>query len=164
MIVRSLFEHCGEIWAPLEYIAANKFEPIQKQAVKRITNKQSSFLNEGEYCNALKKLDLLPMTLFLGLKKLKLFHKTWNNNIPVKFPEYIIKARNRRHPNGMLKVETNNLSKDINAFSRSCFPSTIPYWNDLPVPIRQITCTLKFAHAVKEYMWQSIIVPSDEFA
>ena len=163
MIVRSLFEHCGEIWAPLEYIAANKFEPIQKQAVKWITNKQSSFLNESEYCNALKKLDL-PMTLFFGLKKLKLFHKTWNNNIPVKFSEYIIKARNRRHPNGMLKVETNNLSKDINAFSRSFFPSTIPYWNDLPVHIRQITCTVKFALAVKEHVWQSIIVPSDEFA
>ena len=144
------------------YIAANKFEPIKKQAVKWITNKQSGFLNESEYCNTLKKLDLLPMTLFFGLKKLKLFHKSWNNNIPVNFPEYIIKARNRRHPNGMLKVETNNRSKDINAFSRSFFPSTIPYWNDLPVHIRQITCTLKFAHAVKEHMWQSIIMPSDE--
>ena len=29
MIVRSLFEHCGELWAPVEYVAANKFEPIQ---------------------------------------------------------------------------------------------------------------------------------------
>ena len=121
MIVRSLFEHGGELWAPLEYIAANKFEPIQKQAVKWITNKQSGLLNESEYCNTLKKLDLLPMTLFFGLKKLKLFHKSWNNNIPVKFPGYIIKVRNRRHPNGMLKVKTNNRSKDINAFSRSFF-------------------------------------------
>ena len=122
MIVRSLFEHCGEIWAPLKYITANKFEPIQKQAVKWITNKQSSFLNESEYCNTLKKHDLLPMTLFFGRKKLKLFHKTWNNNIPVKFPEYIIKTRNRRHANGMLKIETNNMSKNINkAFSPSFF-------------------------------------------
>ena len=33
MTVRSLFEHCGELWAPVDYVAANKFEPIQKQAV-----------------------------------------------------------------------------------------------------------------------------------
>ena len=45
MIVRSLFEHCGELWAPVEFVAANKFEPIQKRAVKWITNKLSSFLN-----------------------------------------------------------------------------------------------------------------------
>ena len=57
MIVRSLFEHCGELWAPVEYVAANKFEPIQKRAVKWITSKQSSFLNESDYYNTLKKLD-----------------------------------------------------------------------------------------------------------
>ena len=33
MTVRSLFEQCGELWAPVDYVAANKFEPIQKQAV-----------------------------------------------------------------------------------------------------------------------------------
>ena len=89
MIVRSLFEHCGELWAPIGYVAANKFEPIQKRAVKWIINKQTSFLNESDYHNTLKNLDLLPMSLFFGLKKLKLFHKIWNNIIPVTIPEYI---------------------------------------------------------------------------
>ena len=116
MIVRSLFEHCGELWAPVEYVAANKFEPIQKQAVKWITNKQSSFLNESDYHNTLKKLNLLPMSLFFGLKKLKLFHKSLNNIIPVSFPKYITMTHNRRHLNGMLIVETNNKSKDVNVF------------------------------------------------
>ena len=32
--VRSLFEHCGEIWGPNVVTAINKFEPIQKRAVK----------------------------------------------------------------------------------------------------------------------------------
>ena len=164
MIVRSLFEHCGELWAPVEYVAANKFEPIQKQAVKWITNKQSSFLNESDYHNTLKKLNLLPMSLFFGLKKLKLFHKSLNNIIPVSFPKYITMAHNRRHPNGMLKVETNNKSKDVNVFSRSFFPSTTPLWNEIPIHIRQITCTLKFVQSVKEHMWQSIIIPTDELA
>ena len=68
MIVRSRFEHCGELWAPVEYVAANKFEPIQKRAVKWIINKQSSFLNESDYHNTLQKLDLLPMRLFFVLK------------------------------------------------------------------------------------------------
>ena len=164
MIVRSLFEHCGELWAPVEYVAANKFEPIQKQAVKWITNKQSSFLNESDYHNTLKKLNLLPMSLFFGLKKLRLFHKSLNNIIPISFPKYITMAHNRRHPNGMLKVETNNKSKDVNVFSRSFFPSTTPLWNEIPIHIRQITCTLKFVQSVKEHMWQSIIIPTDELA
>ena len=30
-IVRSLFEHCGEIWAPNAVVAEQKFEPIQKK-------------------------------------------------------------------------------------------------------------------------------------
>ena len=116
---------------------------------KWIANKQSSFLNKNDYHNTLKKLNLLPKTLFFRFKKLKLFHKTWNNIIPVTFPKYITIAHNRRHPNGILKVETNNKSKDVNAFSRSFFPSTIPLWNDLPIHIRQITCTLKFVQSVK---------------
>ena len=33
-LVRSLFKHCGEIWGPNPIIAKNKFEPLQKQAVK----------------------------------------------------------------------------------------------------------------------------------
>ena len=164
MIVRSLFEHCSELWAPIGYVAANKFEPIQKRAVKWIINKQTSFLNESDYHNTLKKLDLLPMSLFFGLKKLKLFHKIWNNIIPVTIPEYITLASNRRHPNGMLKVETNNKNKDVNAFSRSFFPSTLPNWNDLPGHIRQITCTLKFAQSVKDHMWQSVVIITDELA
>ena len=164
MIVRSLFEHCGELWAPIGYVAANKFEPIQKRAVKWIINKQTSFLNESDYHNTLKKLDLLPMSLFFGLKKLKLFHKIWNNIIPVTIPEYITLASNRCHPSGMLKVETNNKNKDVNAFSRSFFPSTLPYWNDLPGHIRQITCTLKFAQSVKDHMWQSVVIITDELA
>ena len=66
------------------------------------------------------------MRLFFVLKKLKLFYKTWNNMIPVTFPKYITVARNRRHPNGMLKVETkNNKSKDVNAFSQNFF--RLPY-------------------------------------
>ena len=53
------------------------------------------------------------MSLFFGLKKLKLFHKIWNNIIPVTIPEYFTLASNRRHSNGMLKVETNNRNKDV---------------------------------------------------
>ena len=35
-IVRSLFEHCGEIWGPNVVTTIDKFEPIQKIAVKWI--------------------------------------------------------------------------------------------------------------------------------
>ena len=35
-LVRSLFKHSGEIWGPNPVIAKNKFEPLQKRAVKWI--------------------------------------------------------------------------------------------------------------------------------
>ena len=35
-LVRNLFEHSGEIWGPNPVIAKNKFEPLQKRAVKWI--------------------------------------------------------------------------------------------------------------------------------
>ena len=57
-LVKSLFEHCGEIWAPNAVVAQNKFEPIQKRAVKWILGELNLKYNENEYISKLKLLDL----------------------------------------------------------------------------------------------------------
>ena len=48
-LVRSLFEHCGEIWAPNYVVAEKMFEPIQKRAVKWIYSDLSKKYSPEEY-------------------------------------------------------------------------------------------------------------------
>ena len=36
-IIRSLFEHCSSIWAPIHEATANKFEPLQKRCIKALS-------------------------------------------------------------------------------------------------------------------------------
>ena len=60
-LVRSLFEHCGEIWGPNAVVAQNQFEPIQKRAAKWILSESNRRYNEAEYMNKLKALNLLPI-------------------------------------------------------------------------------------------------------
>ena len=60
-LVRSLFEHCGEIWGLNAVVAQNQFEPIQKRAVKWILSESTRRYNEAEYMNKLKALNLLPI-------------------------------------------------------------------------------------------------------
>ena len=57
-LVKSLFEHCGEIWARNAVVAQNKFEPIQKRAVKWILDEINLKYKENKCINKLKVLDL----------------------------------------------------------------------------------------------------------
>ena len=59
VIVRSLFEHCGEIRGPNLVTIINKFEPIQKKAVKWILAEGNKKYSEQEYHSKLHKLELL---------------------------------------------------------------------------------------------------------
>ena len=88
-LVRSLFEHCGEIWGPNAVVAYKKFEPIQKRAVKWIVCETNNNYNEYDYVTRLKQLDLLPMQHFYQFKKLKLFHKVLAGSLTISKPEYI---------------------------------------------------------------------------
>ena len=64
-LVRSLFEHCGEIWGPNAVVTQNQFEPIQKRAVKWILCESSRRYSEAEYMNNFKSSWLITYsTLF----------------------------------------------------------------------------------------------------
>ena len=88
-IVRSLFEHCGEIWGPNVATAINKFEPIQKRAIKWILAEGNKNYSEQEYHSKLHKLELLPLPYFFAVKKLKLFHSIVNETSCIRMPAYI---------------------------------------------------------------------------
>ena len=95
-IVKSLFEHCGEIWGPNVVTTINKFEPIQKKAVKWILAEGNKKYSEQEYHSKLHKLELLPLHYFFAVKKLKLFHNIVNETSFITMPAYLIKKRSSR--------------------------------------------------------------------
>ena len=60
-LVRSLFEHCSPIWRPMKSTQVDKFEKIQKRAVKWIFNESYCRYSERGYFDKLKFLNILPM-------------------------------------------------------------------------------------------------------
>ena len=123
-LVKSLFEHCGEIWAPNAVVAQNKFEPIQKRAVKWILGELNLKYNENEYISKLKLLDLLPPSIFFQLKKLKLFHRIRNGTIVINMPSYVIQyrlAHSSSNNINKLAVSTNLTQPIIRPFGNSFF-------------------------------------------
>ena len=73
--IRTLRRNLGPKCSPN---AINKFEPIQKRAVKWILAEGKEKYSEQEYHSKLHKLELLPLLYFFAVKKLKLFHNIVN--------------------------------------------------------------------------------------
>ena len=75
--------------------AVNKFEPIQKKAVKWILAEGNKKYSEQEYHSKLHKLELLLLPYFFAVKKLKLFHRIVlvNETSCIGMPTYIIDKR-----------------------------------------------------------------------
>ena len=94
--MRSLFEHCGEIWGPNPVIAKNKFEPLQKRAVKWILGEMNKKYNDQEYHKKLYKLDLLTVHDFFVVKKLKLFRSIIYGISSIAMPDYVIPKQDSR--------------------------------------------------------------------
>ena len=95
-LVRSIFEHCGEIWGPNAVTAKNKFEPLQKRAVKWILGETNKSYNDNEYYSKLYDLKLLPLQDFFVVKKLKLFHSIVNGTSLIEIPDYVIHKASSR--------------------------------------------------------------------
>ena len=157
-LVRSLFEHCGEIWAPNTIVADQNFEPIQKKGIKWILNERHKKYAKTEYIKKLYKLDLLPMYNFFSLKKLKLFHRVMQNDVNLNFPSYVTEHRTSRSSSRhKLAVDTDNCQPLLRPLGHSFFPSSIELWNSIPHNIRSLTCNTEFSLKFREYMWQDIL-------
>ena len=74
-IVRSLFEHCVQIWRPTSDSGILKLERIQKRAVKWILSEVEHSYNDVEYFARLKNLELLPFKYKFIFSDLLLFHE-----------------------------------------------------------------------------------------
>ena len=158
-LVRSLFEHCGEIWGRNVVTAVNKFEPIQKKAVKWILAEGNKKYSEQEYHSKLHKLELLPLPYFFAVKKLRLFHRIVNETSCIGMPTYIIDKRSSRTADNRY---TYAISPDtklpiIRPYGSSFFPSSIELWNSLPFDVKRISQHYEYLTKLKLYFWSKII-------
>ena len=121
-LVRSLFEHCGEIWAPNTAVADQNFEPTQIKTIKWILNERHEEYTKTEYIKKLHMLYLLPMYNFFSLKKLKLFHRVMQNEVNLNFPSYVTEHRvSRSSSRHKLAVDTDNCQPLLRTLGRSFF-------------------------------------------
>ena len=61
ILVRSIFEHCCQIWSPQNVATIDMFEKLQKRAIKWILREQYESYNNLVFLNKQQDLDILPM-------------------------------------------------------------------------------------------------------
>ena len=88
-MVRSLFEHCAEIWRPSTKVALDKFEALQKHAVKWIFMEDYEKYTPEIYQQKLQELGLLSIESRFKYFDLKLFFRIINSEVCIKLPEYL---------------------------------------------------------------------------
>ena len=152
--MRSLLEHCGEIWGPNPVIAMNKFEPLQKRAVKWILGEMNKKNNDQEYHKKLYKLDL-TMHDFFVVKKLKLFRSIIYGISSIAMP----KQDSRTIDNRLNFAISFDIKQPIiMTFGSSYFPSSIELWNALPYNINSLTNSNEILVELKNHIWQQISI------
>ena len=65
-LVRSNFEHCSTIWRPVNIVDIQKFEALQKRAIKWINCEEGYSYTDELYAIRCKQADILPLQLHLS--------------------------------------------------------------------------------------------------
>ena len=159
-IVRSLFEHCGEILAPNAVVAEKNLSQSKKNAVKWILNELNVNYIQKDYMKRLYKLDLLPMHQYFSLKKLKVFDRIFYSILDIDMPQYISTHRpTRTNDNANRIVVSNDVRQPIiRPFGCNFFSSSIQIWNILPSEITSLSGTNEFIVATRAFYWDNILI------
>ena len=89
-MVRSHFEHYTIIWSPKRHSQYEKFEQLQKRAIKWILKQEyCSYSDIAIYNSKYKQTNLLPISKHFELNDLLLFHKILYEYIDIQLPHYI---------------------------------------------------------------------------
>ena len=117
-IVRSLFEHCCQIWAPQDAKSINNFDLLQRRAVKWILKESFESYSEQVFLKKQRDLDLLPMKFKFIYSDLILFYKIVYNKVKIKLPQYVTLIE----PHNVLCVTRNNeaISKSNDKLKFKC--------------------------------------------
>ena len=88
------------------------------------------------------QVKILPLAKRFIFNDIILFHKIFNNLMPVQMPDYLSLF------SGITRLRCSN------ALNRSFFYRTHMYWNSLPLEIREIRSHEIFKREVKDYLWK----------
>ena len=163
-VVRSLFEHCVQIWRPTSDSGILRLERIQKRAVKWVLSEVEHSYNDVEYLARLKNLELLPLKYKFIFSDLLLFHEIFYKNTCIELPGCYTKfsGEERRRLRSVINppdyfggsTQTLNLQKPRESkncelslkctlnntnvkYKSSFFFRTVQEWNRIPPEIRK---------------------------
>ncbi len=141
-----------------------KFERLQKRAIKWVLNETYYRYSERQYFEKLKGLDILPLDLKFELNDMVLFHKIFNGMSVIKFPSYIVRQTDdstQRHFQRQTRTFNNSdrlklkstITPKVDAFKNSFFYRSMNFWNLLPTEIRAIESSSLFKDKVQDHLW-----------
>ena len=150
-MVRSIFEHCPVIWRPSSNTTINRFESLQKRAIKWI-NQDINYnysSNEILYHIHFKQLNILPIQFRFVYHDLKLFHLIIHNLFFIKLPAYMhffqgesrLRSTHLYHLSIVSDIVTRGQREDATSkrgFNNSYFYRTHLMWNRLPLSLGEI--------------------------
>ena len=87
-IVRSIFEHCSDIWKPKSTKQIASFVAIQKKAIKWINGRRFYHYSDLEYLNKQKELNILPIKFKFVPNDLIMCYKIVNLLVHIKLTEH----------------------------------------------------------------------------
>ena len=163
-IVRSQFEHCSQIWRPVNVTQMDKFEAIQKRGIKWVFGEDFSCYSKHEYFEKLRRLDILPLSEKFDLNDLVLFHRIlYKPSEFLSFPSYLIQNSNATVPNDQRQTRSTSsadrlqfsctISPRVDAFADSFFHRSHKKWNTLPLDIRDVADPHVFKSNLKAHLW-----------
>ena len=157
-LVRSLFNHCSEIWCPSGQ-AVVPFENFQKRCIKWILKETYMPYSESEYYEKLKYLEILPMDYFFLKHDMHLFYKVIHEVIPIKLPKEIVRSRlctRSSHNDNLIFNPHESICDTKRVLSNSYFIRSIYNWNRLPKVIGESDSFDEFKNELDKYFWSHI--------
>ena len=157
-LVRSLFNHCSQIWRPVGP-AVVPFENFQKRCIKWALRESFVCYSQTEYLEKLRILKILPLEYYFLEIDLIVFHKIIHNLIPVPMPKELIHndSRTRSNKNKNLTFQlTENVGTPKKILTNSFFIRSMSHWNRLPNEIREMTNPNEFKITLENHFWTQI--------
>ena len=161
-LVRSLFEHCSVIWRPVTKTLINKFESLQKRAIKWILREECVSYSSETYILKCKQLNIMPIADRFDFLDLIFFFKVVKGLVPVELPPYLtLYQGNTRlrssHLDKLCYISSLSPRSATNAFAKSFFFRTHSKWNHIPLAIREAENITQFKSQLTEHMWKNIV-------
>ena len=166
-LVRSLFEHCSQIWRPFTKTQLDKLDAFQKRCIKWILDEEfTNYQSFENYTCKCRQLKILPLSKRLELNDLTLFHKIVHGVIVQELPNYLqlyrgsTRLRSCHLDNLSFVVTSVQIHSNSSLLKKSFFYRTHLLWNNLPLEIREHSCPDTFKAKLKDHFWSELL-PTD---